>query len=402
MPDVSVIIPTYNRSELARVAIQSVLNQTYAGFEMIVVDDGSSDDTGSVVRGISDPRLHYYRQDNAGLAAARNAGIRAAHGQYVAFLDDDDFWYPEALASQMAVFAREPSVGLVAGGWLAVDAVGQPMRVNRPWIEKPDLGSLTTWLKACPVVVSAVLVRKAWLETVGGFDERLRRLACEDYDLWLRLAHSGCQMAWNETIVCAIRFHPTSMSRNSVRQGLSTVQVLETYFHRSDLPAEVQGLKSSIMANAHLRAAARAYCGCQYQMAENNVAEAVRLDPHLLDDRGEQLYQALIGWVGDPIVDDAVAYVNNIFTHLPAGAAVLHSRRRQAVASAAKSRLFLAHYQHNAPRYWQSIRILAANDPRLLLDRGIASTLVDRLLGARISSQIKHTMKGLAQWQRAH
>jgi len=108
-PTVSVIISTYNRAHLIGRAIQSVLNQTYQDFEVIVVDDGSTDNTEEIVKSFNDPRIRYIRHEkNKGAAAARNTGIKAARGKYIAFQDSDDEWLPEKLEKQMKVFENAP------------------------------------------------------------------------------------------------------------------------------------------------------------------------------------------------------------------------------------------------------------------------------------------------------
>ena len=132
MGGVSVIIPTYNRAACLKLALASVLNQTYQNFEIIVVDDASTDGTADVVRGFADARITYVRHDvNRGKvgagAAARNSGIARAQGTYIAFLDDDDEWLPEKLARQVAVLDRGPrSVGAIYTGFVKIDqATGQ-------------------------------------------------------------------------------------------------------------------------------------------------------------------------------------------------------------------------------------------------------------------------------------
>ena len=116
-PQISVIIPTFNRVRLVVQAIDSVLKQSFHDFEIVVIDDGSSDDTGAVIQQYTDPRVRYIYQENTGLAGARNAGIRAARGQYVAFLDADDLFLPHNLDSHIAEIERHPQLGLVAGGF---------------------------------------------------------------------------------------------------------------------------------------------------------------------------------------------------------------------------------------------------------------------------------------------
>ena len=184
-PKVSVVIPTYNRAHLLRRALDSVFAQTYGNFELLLIDDGSTDDTAGLVAGYDDPRLRYLRQDgNRGVAAARNRGMREASGSLIAFLDSDDEWLPEKLARHVAVFeANPPSVGLIYSGVETVDAKGG-RRVDLPVHRGLMHGQLL--LSNVLVGGSCAMVRRSVVATVGYFDESLT--AIEDYEYWLRIA----------------------------------------------------------------------------------------------------------------------------------------------------------------------------------------------------------------------
>lgn len=185
-PLISVIIPTYNRAHLVGRAIQSVLNQTFQDFEIIVVDDGSTDNTEEVVRAFNDPRIHYIRhKGNYGASAARNTGIRVAKGEYVAFLDSDDEWSPTKLELQVRAFrALDDSYALVFGCIEHVDEEGVPIAIGK----LPMSHSLFHQLLRRNVLgsCSGAMIRKSVLSEVGGFDERLP--ARQDLDLWLRIS----------------------------------------------------------------------------------------------------------------------------------------------------------------------------------------------------------------------
>lgn len=186
-PTVSVIIPTCNRASLLPVAIRSALGQTFRDLEVIVVDDDSEDRTSEVLAGISDPRLHYLRQEaRRGGAAARNAGIARARGEYIAFLDDDDEWFPEKLDLQIDLFRQSPmQVGVVYGSYVTVDR--ESGRVTGRKIAERS-GDLSRDLLVRNVIggTSSVVVRRACFEKAGLFDERLPSF--QDYDLWIRIS----------------------------------------------------------------------------------------------------------------------------------------------------------------------------------------------------------------------
>ena len=185
-PKVSVVIPAYNRAYVVGRAIRSVVAQTFREWELIVVDDGSADDTERVVEAFPDPRIRYIRHDrNRGPSAALNTGIRAARGVWVSFLDSDDEWLPGKLASEVALFeSAGKRIGLVYTGKMLVDGQGRVLKVRTPRAEGRVYEKLLEWdfIGSC----SRVGVRKNILEAVGGFDETLK--ISLDWDLWLRVA----------------------------------------------------------------------------------------------------------------------------------------------------------------------------------------------------------------------
>ncbi len=184
-PLVSVIIPTYNRAAMLVEAVDSVLAQTYRPFELIVVDDGSTDDTADRLKRYAD-RLTVVRQANQGVSAARNRGIGRAAGALIALLDSDDLWLPEKLAVQVAFFNRHPDALICQTEeiWIRNGRRVNPKRYH----QKPSGDIFAPSLELCLVSPSAVMFKKTLFDAVGGFDETLP--ACEDYDLWLRI---GCR-----------------------------------------------------------------------------------------------------------------------------------------------------------------------------------------------------------------
>jgi len=182
MPSVTVIIPTYNRSGILKIAVESVLNQTWQDFELIVVDDGSTDDTAEMIAVHYSKRVRYIQQENRGPAAARNTGIDAASHGLIAFLDSDDRFDKKKLAIQVAAMHQAPEflVSHTQEIWFR-----RGMFLNQKKKHRKENGYIfERCLELCAVGMSTIMVRKKLFDEVGTFDERLP--CCEDYDLWLR------------------------------------------------------------------------------------------------------------------------------------------------------------------------------------------------------------------------
>ena len=182
-PAISVIIPTYNRAHMVAEAIETVLNQHLQAYELIIVDDGSTDETQKVLAGYN-AAITVIRQANKGVSAARNQGIQSARGDLIAFLDSDDLWQPGKLACQFEFFQNRPDALICQTEeiWIRNGKRVNPKKRHR----KPSGDIFAPSLELCLVSPSAVMMRKSLFKKVGLFDETLP--ACEDYDLWLRVA----------------------------------------------------------------------------------------------------------------------------------------------------------------------------------------------------------------------
>lgn len=235
-PRVTVVIPAYNAAWCVRRAIDSVLAQSWSDYELVVVDDGSTDDTAAILAGYGSA-LRVVRQANAGLSAARNAGIKAAEGDWIAFLDADDWWLPEKLAAQMAVIASKPDIGFCS---TSADVVSPEGAHLETWSHGGLHGNILPDLFGANAGVSgsgsAVLARRDLLVQCGGFDTTLRSV--EDIDMWMRLAAVTHYACVPETLVCILRV-PGSMSRNREVMRDSALRVMKK--NRALLPASMRG-----------------------------------------------------------------------------------------------------------------------------------------------------------------
>lgn len=183
---VSVIIPTYNRAHFVSEAIDSVLNQTFNDFELMVVDNYSADNTEAVVSSYNDKRIRYFKNQNNGFVSInRNYGIEKSQGEYIAFLDDDDLWLPEKLEKQVELLDSNKALGLIYSDCYVIEADGVP-EVTYLAHRKPVRGhAFNELFQSNPIPMLTVIIRREVLDKVGGFNP-LYKIA-QDYDLWLRI-----------------------------------------------------------------------------------------------------------------------------------------------------------------------------------------------------------------------
>lgn len=248
-PQVSVVIPVYNGDRYIAAAIESVLAQTWQDFEIIVVDDGSSDHTPAILQRYGEQygdRVRAVSQSNQGVAMARNHGIALAQGKWVAFLDADDTFLPDKLAAQLAFATANPHLGMVHSGWQRVDEAGKLLKVVQPWHEIPDL-TLESWLRWKPVLPSAMLFKRDWLVQSGGFDRRFP--PAEDTELVLRLAAMGCQADWLPQVTVNYRQHEDSAMHKGLPQARSLSAVIDHFFSQPYVPEPIRWQELQIRYN---------------------------------------------------------------------------------------------------------------------------------------------------------
>lgn len=276
MPKVSVIIPAYNSLAYLPETIASLLNQTYSDFEAIIVNDGSSDRTEEWVSQESDPRIKLISQLNKGLAGARNTGIAAATGEYLAFLDADDLWHPTKLEKQVECLDKNSEVGLVYTWVALINEQGIP---TGRLFKNSQEGHVWEHLILHNIVESGsvAMVRRQCFETCGVFDTNLRSFV-EDWDMWLRIALNYPFNALSEPLVY-YRQHSQSASRNWAAMEQSYHLVIEKSFAAA--PSCSQYLKGSSYARANLCLAWKPLQSVKkdYKKAQEFAAQAVTQDP---------------------------------------------------------------------------------------------------------------------------
>lgn len=221
MVTVTAVIPTFDRAAMLAEAVSSALGQEGPGLELVVVDDGSTDDTPAVLERFGDTRLRVARTENRGVAAARNLGVSMARGRYVAFLDSDDMWLPGKLARQLD-YLRE--TGLQACQtqeiWMRGGRRVNPRRIHL----KKDGDFFSAALALCLVSPSSVMIEREYFERLGGFDVGLP--ACEDYDLWLRMLLRGPIGLYDEALTVRRGGRPDQLSARFVGLDLFRIRSL--------------------------------------------------------------------------------------------------------------------------------------------------------------------------------
>jgi len=286
MPHVSVIIPAYNQAQFLGGAIQSVLDQSYNDYEIIVIDDGSTDNTKEVAAQFGE-RVRYIWQENKGLAGARNTGIRAAKGELIGLLDSDDQWLPVFLETMVTLASRHPQAAVYYCGAQCMDVddntLPQTMGTSITPLATPD-AMYQTLLRANFIIPSTTILRRSIIILVGLFDQELR--SCEDWDLWLRILPEYDFVASPDPLV-RYRVHSHSLSANPSGMQQAKSAVIRKHFGPDD------GQQQNWSADKR-----RAYGGLyryyiltsvqrqdNWQTAPQRLRRALRVDPTLSADR---------------------------------------------------------------------------------------------------------------------
>ena len=229
-PIVSVVIPTYNRKNIIPRAIESVLNQTYKNFEIIIVDDGSTDGTIDFLTNQYDSKLKCVLQKNQGASSARNRGINEAKGKYIAFLDSDDEWVASKLETQMAFLEKNPEIALLCGKTYRSDDI----KKTNSYLTKKIIGNLFTTLYSHSFVSTpTVIVKKNILDQVGGFDINYK--SAEDFDLWLKITHDY-KCAFLPGLVAIVNREGDNLSTDKITLHIHALEILEKHYDKNRIP----------------------------------------------------------------------------------------------------------------------------------------------------------------------
>ncbi|MBZ5678039.1 MAG: glycosyltransferase [Acidobacteriia bacterium] len=276
MPTLSVIVPAYNVAPFIRTALNSVLEQRFRDLEVIVINDGSSDETGEIVSNIKDDRVRLVCQVNGGLAHARNVGIGLAKGRYIAFLDGDDMWLPGYADCHVAHLAADRRVGISFNYQAYMDEnsvlTGQYLTTA---IARPSLRQLMTHSR---IVTGNIIMPRECLDQVGGFDERLR--ACEDLEMWIRvLAKTQFQAELVPRVLCAYRERSNSLTmqfEHHIINARVAADVIESY-----APTFRGGMRRRMLGEVYRILARKALSNNDLKAARHLALEALKAWPRL-------------------------------------------------------------------------------------------------------------------------
>jgi glycosyltransferase involved in cell wall biosynthesis len=283
MPLISVIISVYNGEKTIQETIESVLNQTFRDFELIIINDGSTDATLEIINNIPDPRIQIFSYPNAGLNASRNRGLSQAQGEYISFIDADDLWTADKLELQLKALQENAEAAVVYSWTDYIDENSQFLRLGP---HHNFTGDVFEKLLLADFVGSGSnpLVRKQAFEKVGNFDESIK--GCQDLDMWVRLARHY-PFVVVPSVQILYRQYATSWSANSKRQEEGFLRLLEKAL--SEAPESVKKLRHDILGNRYkslvIDALSKASGRDRAVLAARYLGSAIRYDPRLLRSR---------------------------------------------------------------------------------------------------------------------
>lgn len=403
---VSVVIPAYNQSQFLGEAIRSVITQDYPDTEIIVVDDGSTDETPLVAAQFGE-RVRYIRQRNGGLSAARNTGIRAARGEYIALLDADDFWQPGFLPEVVRHLDNNHRLGAVHTGQKFVDRQGKPL--YQYGVETvPDHRLYDRLLDGEFFGADSVLVRRECFDRVGLFDEELR--GSEDWDMWLRVSREF-RFAGIPKPLLNYRMHGDNMSADPSYMLRYQLRVVEKHFGKPEGPAASWPIdRQRSYATVYRYAALGYYQRGDAQQGNHFLRLALEANPRLA--QSLSLFYELgcadqpLGRRGDLVhlnfeqnASKLLSGLGSIFSQ-PDISSRLQSQRSTAFAHACLALGLLAY----GSDHWPSVRTYLFRalclDPLLLMNRHMVLTLSRTLLGQRLLQALKSAASSVAQMNR--
>lgn len=272
---ISVIMPVYNGEQYIEAAIQSVLAQSYSGFEFIIIDDGSIDNTATLVKKyLSDKRIRYYYQSNAGISEARNKGLELSLCEYVAFIDCDDVWMPQKLELQLEALINAPDIALIYNNVTYIDEEDRIIGHQKYSVQENFYKEML--LQNYVDNGSVPLIKKECFDKVGYFNPNI---SGEDWDMWIRIAKEYKLLGINEYLV-KYRIYPKSMSKNYKKMIEGLIWILDREF--KDAPVQIWDIKNKAYAYRYFYSFGVARNLLQNKDAFQYLVTALKVYPNLL------------------------------------------------------------------------------------------------------------------------
>jgi glycosyltransferase involved in cell wall biosynthesis len=313
-PRVSVVIPAYNNAEFLGEAIESVLDQTYPNFELIVVNDASPDNTNGIVGKFKDPRIKYIvHEENHGLAATRNTGMRASTGEFIALLDGDDILHPEKLQAHVEFYNSNPDTGVTYNARFELNHSSKTIReLWRP----PTTVTLADLVLGFPFSPSDMVLRREWAFRVNLFDESHTYYG-EDLDINCRLALAGCKFASVDRALNYRRFHSGRVIKDMRAFHEDEIRPLYKIFADPRFPSEIMYLRDFALSNRFISWTNMAFDQEETALGQEYCREAVRLNPSVTEGHPCQLVDSFLSYC---ILDESRNHeilLRRIFAQLP-------------------------------------------------------------------------------------
>ena len=379
MRQVSIIIPTYNHARFISDSINSCLEQTYPNIEIIVVDDGSTDNTQEVLEPYLS-KIKYIKQKNAGPAAARNQGIQAANGSYLLLLDSDDWLASEQIALQVAELEKRPEYGLVYSAWKNVDETSKKVIGEvRPKIEGDVLKALL--LRELFFSPGAALIRKECFEKAGLFEERKEFMRSEDTEMWVRIAAANYCFAYLDEPLFFHRVVKNSLSHDYSSHAKSEFARLEKFFKRTDLDKAIMEMKSIAFSLIHFEYSAKFYNNKNLSEGKKHLRLAIKTCPQLIKNTN-WILEWLAGYSLDPAVENPKDFIKYVFFNLPEEAESIKKLQKRALGRYHLAAVFNSYKNHDRAAVKAHLFQALKYEPKCLLNKGFIKigivTLINR------------------------
>ena len=374
---VSILIPTYNRAHLISRAIESVLAQTHKDYEIVVVDDGSTDNTTQILEVYKD-RIKYIYKPNGGVSSARNLGLKHISGDFLVFLDSDDIIYPDKLQIQSGYLVKHPKIDVVCSAWKEIDNDNLSIeREYKPEKPKKILEKLIWESYAFPI--HAVMIRRDCLKKVPEFDINLP--ASEDTDFWVRLALAGYKFGCTPDLVCEYIKTPNSLSQDKALLHELDNRLLGKNFSDPLFPVRLLKKKNEIFAYYKFRSGIHFFSSSEQddkdklQIAQKFFNEALLLDKNILR-RRKELEISITNKALKYHPQNPIEYVTQIVQNLLDEPEEQKRLNRKSSARVYLNQAFWASSRKNKQETYRNVHLAIKNDIHWLFNKGVISIII--------------------------